>query len=633
MRKTIRQEAKKEQKGITLIALVITIIVLLILAGVAITMLTEDNSILKQAGNAKTKTEFAKAQEELTIAYAGEVTEKIANNSKDDISIKNVLDRMGYEYEEGAGSTDNVTGLKITEDAEGTKEITGSFKIAQEATETVYVKKVENNNTEDGEKTYYVKVDGKYHKVVQTTNSIELEERAATREEVTGGGTSEYEVIVISSDTNKQYVEVEYNEETGEITIIATDEEPSTAITITAQYVNKNDSSDVKCRVALNANVEIKIAEATGTKPYLPAKATITNNNLATGLTIIDENDNEWVWIEVPNDGEEAQKGKTWVNYSNVAALQESDITGKTEAYYEAIYNDLRNYCTIDKDGNSFITIGANNSAGAKTTTRSWTDEWYAKDGTKLVTKNTSGLTDAKKGLKNGCGLDYTTYYQKKKAMLESIYTNGGFYIGKYETGYKTGNKRETGSADTTIDDLKNINKPLIQVDAYPYNWVTCSQAEGLAETLATGGKNSTLMFGIQWDLVLKHLNVKRAKTTLELTSNSSAWGNYSGLAITITNNNAQISTASPYNSFSSATNTSGLLTTGASSDAGALNIYDLAGNVVELTLEKTASSGNPCAKRGGNFGDSGSFVPASYRSIYNTTSANYDHGFRCTLY
>ena len=44
---------KKKENGITLIALVITIIVLLILAGVSIAMLTGDNGILTQAQNAK----------------------------------------------------------------------------------------------------------------------------------------------------------------------------------------------------------------------------------------------------------------------------------------------------------------------------------------------------------------------------------------------------------------------------------------------------------------------------------------------------------------------------------------------------------------------------------------------------
>ena len=46
----------KKEKGITLIALVITIIVLLILAGVSTAMLTGENGILTQANNAKQAT-------------------------------------------------------------------------------------------------------------------------------------------------------------------------------------------------------------------------------------------------------------------------------------------------------------------------------------------------------------------------------------------------------------------------------------------------------------------------------------------------------------------------------------------------------------------------------------------------
>ena len=58
-------------EGITLIALVITIIVLLILAGVTIATLTGDNGILTKAGDAKTQTEQAKEDENLKIAIAG----------------------------------------------------------------------------------------------------------------------------------------------------------------------------------------------------------------------------------------------------------------------------------------------------------------------------------------------------------------------------------------------------------------------------------------------------------------------------------------------------------------------------------------------------------------------------------
>ena len=58
-----QKERKELNKGITLIALVITIIVLLILAGVSIAMLTGQNGILSQAQRAKTETENAAANE------------------------------------------------------------------------------------------------------------------------------------------------------------------------------------------------------------------------------------------------------------------------------------------------------------------------------------------------------------------------------------------------------------------------------------------------------------------------------------------------------------------------------------------------------------------------------------------
>ena len=65
------KESFKEKKGITLIALVITIIVLLILAGVSIAMLTGQNGILTQAQNSKTVTENKSAEEKVKLAVMG----------------------------------------------------------------------------------------------------------------------------------------------------------------------------------------------------------------------------------------------------------------------------------------------------------------------------------------------------------------------------------------------------------------------------------------------------------------------------------------------------------------------------------------------------------------------------------
>ena len=48
----------KRKKGITILALSVTIIILLILAGISISMMTGDNELIKNAGNAKEQAEI-----------------------------------------------------------------------------------------------------------------------------------------------------------------------------------------------------------------------------------------------------------------------------------------------------------------------------------------------------------------------------------------------------------------------------------------------------------------------------------------------------------------------------------------------------------------------------------------------
>ena len=75
------KEKLEQIKGITLIALVITIIVLLILAGVSIAMLTGENGILSQAQKAKEETENAQLEEEnKLVGY-----EDFINNATGDV--------------------------------------------------------------------------------------------------------------------------------------------------------------------------------------------------------------------------------------------------------------------------------------------------------------------------------------------------------------------------------------------------------------------------------------------------------------------------------------------------------------------------------------------------------------------
>lgn len=108
---------KTNNKGITLIALVITIIVLLILAGISIAMLTGENGILTKAQSAKTETEYANAKEKVELAIMG------ARADDGQITVAELKTEVGYQGGTVTGDTFPVTvtmdGHEFTVDANG----------------------------------------------------------------------------------------------------------------------------------------------------------------------------------------------------------------------------------------------------------------------------------------------------------------------------------------------------------------------------------------------------------------------------------------------------------------------------------------------------------------------------------
>ena len=118
----------------------------------------------------------------------------------------------------------------------------------------------------------------------------------------------------------------------------------------------------------------------TGTTPYLPNSTfSKKEGDLATGLVIKDNNDNEYVWVEVPT----TIYDNTTYNNNGAKKPQNADE-------WEKIRDCLKAY-TVDYSDSSY------------------------KD------TNTDG----------------TTYSDDYKNMLKSVYTNGGFWIGRYEAGYE----------------------------------------------------------------------------------------------------------------------------------------------------------------------------------------------------
>ena len=97
---------KKQQKGITLIALVVTIIILLILAGVSIAMLTGNNGVLTQAKSAKENTRVGEVQEKVKLAAQAALTANLGNGiekEKFQEELNNMFtqgEQVGLEYDE-----------------------------------------------------------------------------------------------------------------------------------------------------------------------------------------------------------------------------------------------------------------------------------------------------------------------------------------------------------------------------------------------------------------------------------------------------------------------------------------------------------------------------------------------------
>ena len=118
----------KQKNGITLIALVITIIVLLILAGVSIAMLTGQNGILTQAQNAKTTNADKSAEEKIKLAVMAARAQSEGALDADKLVAEITNNYGGTATKTGTGFPVNATvdGKSFTIDGNGNVTSTGS---------------------------------------------------------------------------------------------------------------------------------------------------------------------------------------------------------------------------------------------------------------------------------------------------------------------------------------------------------------------------------------------------------------------------------------------------------------------------------------------------------------------------
>ena len=209
--------------------------------------------------------------------------------------------------------------------------------------------------------------------------------------------------------------------------------------------------------------------------------------------------------------------------------------------------------------------------------------------------------------------------------IIESVSINGGFYIGRYEAGKP---EEVTLVTDGSVKPVSKQGATVWNEIAWSDNGTNDDTNPGngvvtVAQNMYTIGDSnygvvSTLIYGTQWDTALNFIgayDIGEANYDTYATD-STGMGNYNG-----TNGADDIaSTSEP-------------AVCGAREGFRQKNIYDMAGNVWEWTMEKYSSDR---VSRGGSYYTyySGSTSPASNRADPYVDNANGDMRFPCsTLY
>ena len=222
--------------------------------------------------------------------------------------------------------------------------------------------------------------------------------------------------------------------------------------------------------------------------------------------------------------------------------------------------------------------------------------------------------------------IESITTQKEAQKMYASVEANGGFYVGRYEAGKENGNVVEKQGKEVynNVSWSRNgkMNEEGTEI-AYGVDGTKDGAVE-LARNFDTANNYisvaSTLIYGVQWDAIMawiepRYKNASNAEDLVaekNFVADSTGKGNYS----------EDVNT----NEWKGK-----VTTTGASDDYEVNNIYDLAGNVFEWTMESRNT--NYRVFRGGYYGSTGSDGPASTRGNGNP-SYSYDfRGFRVTLY
>ena len=311
----------------------------------------------------------------------------------------------------------------------------------------------------------------------------------------------------------------------------------------------------------------------------------VTDSNVADAQ----KNRNQYVWVPVPDIskfyGTDAN-GKKWgkiYTFSSSTSSGYDEITG-TQPYNWS-------------ESNGVMTISSKTNYREPDVVAKYSSTGYDMD-SRLKTLGIGAKTTH----------EFLNQLEKEfNNMVASVEKYGGFYIGRYETG--------NINQDTPVIQKGNTN---ISSQTWYNMYKRCKNIKGANTNVETG-----MIWGNQWDRTLMWLIETGSKTKEQIADDSTSWGNYYNATFEYVNSSGSTATKNE--------GSSTRIPTGSAEYTKANNIYDLAGNVRDWTMEALSTYSR--VSRGGYCGNGGDSIPAGSRDYGNPTYSDSHSGCRSALY
>ncbi len=361
MKKGIR---KKSTDGITLVSLVVTIVVLLILAGITITYIMGDNSIFNRASEAKLKTGIANWKEKLEMAKnsviidglgtfnpdkyfeylqeQGIIEDKETDVVDNEDGTYDVITKPGYIFQiELVHSKENPTDAEIEYIGQSGKMAPIIKRIKVSSTQTSITAKAIITGLGNGTVTYYYKPAEAEDSSYQEITNINSETGATQKTEIAAG--------------EKYMIKVVAKNEIGEVT--KTVEVTATKILVESITLNKTKTT-VAIGKTLALTATIKPDDATTKTVQWKSSnediATVSDEGVITGKT-----EGQATITAAATDGSEVKATcNITVMDENTATWEEINQMAKEIANDESITNDSSQATVIIEGESKTIKVG-----------------------------------------------------------------------------------------------------------------------------------------------------------------------------------------------------------------------------------------------------------------------------------